>query len=130
MEAARQAEREELSQTILQNLVVYSAQYVEFPWSLISPEQGKICSRLNDNLTLLDFSSKSLKSWTMHFRDVFSKKFVVDRVAKLSVIYNSCSSPLQQQILSMNIGSKAQKDEFLYQELLQIICVLANSPNY
>ena len=45
LEAARQAEREKLSQTILQTPVVYSAPYVEFPWSLISPEQGKICSR-------------------------------------------------------------------------------------
>ena len=96
----------------------------------ISPEQGKICSRLSDDLIPLDFSSKSLKSWIIHFNDVFSRKFVVDRVAKLSVIYNSCSTPLQQQILSMDIGSKAQKEEFLYQELLQIICVLANSPNH
>ena len=130
LEAARQAEHEALSQTILQTPVVYSVPYVEFLWSLIGPEQGKICSRLNDDLTPLDFSSKSLKSWIMHFNAIFSRKFVVDRVAKLSVIYNSCSTPLQQQILSMDIGSKAEKEEFLYQELLQIICVLANSPNH
>ena len=30
----------------------------------------------------------------------------------------------------MDIGSRAEKEEFLYQELLQIICVLANSPNH
>ena len=55
---------------------------------------------------------------------------MVNHVAKLSVVYNSCSLPLQQQILSMDIGSRAEKEEFLYQELLQIICVLANSPNH
>ena len=130
LEAARQAEREALSQTILQTPVVYSVPYEEFPWSLITPEQGKICSRLSEDLIPLDFSSRSIKSWIIHFNDVFSKKFVVDPVAKLSVIYNSCSTPLQQQILSMDIGSKAQKEEFLYQELLQIICVLANLPNH
>ena len=89
LEAACQAEREKLSQTILQTPMVYSAPYVEFPWSLISPKQGKICSRLSDDLIPLDFSSKSLKSWSMQFSDLFSRKFVVDRVAKLSVINNS-----------------------------------------
>ena len=73
LEAARQAEREALSQTILQTPVVYSAPYVQFPWSLIRPEQGKICSRLNDDLTPLDFSSKSLKSWLMHFMPSFQE---------------------------------------------------------
>ena len=126
LEAACQAEREALSQTILQTPVVYRVPYVQFPWSLIGPEQGKICSRLNNDLTPLDFSSKSLKSWIMHFDAIFSRKFVVNHVAKLSVVYNSCSTPLQQQILSMDIGSKAEKEEFLYQELLQIICMLAN----
>ena len=119
-----------MSQTLLQNPVPYSVPYVEFPWSLISPEQGKICSRLSDDLPKLDFSSKSLKTWIVHFTDLFSRKFVVDRMAKISVVYNSCSNPLQQQLLSMNIGSKADKEEFLYQELLQVICVLTNAPNH
>ena len=117
LEAACQTEVEALSQTLLQNPVSYSVPYIEFPWSLISPEQGKICSRLSDDLTALEFSSKSLKTCIIYFNDLFSRKFVVDRMAKISVIYNSCSNPLQQQILSMNIGEKAQK-EFLYQELL------------
>ena len=108
----------------------YSVPYIEFPWSLISPEQGKICSRLSDDLTALDFSSKSLKTWIIYFNDLFSCKFVVDRMAKTSVVYNSCSNPLQQQILSLNIGEKAQKEEFLYQELLQVICTLTNAPNH
>ena len=129
LEAARQAEVEALSQTLLQN-PVYSVPYVEFPWSLISPEQGKICSCLSDDLPKLDFLSKFLKTWIIHFNDLFSKKFVVDRMAKIPVIYNSCSNPLQQQILSLNIRSKAQKEEFLYQELLQVICVLTNAPNH
>ena len=51
-------------------------------------------------------------------------------MAKISVVYNSCSNPLQQQILSLNIGEKAQKEEFLYQELLQVICTLTNAPNH
>ena len=130
LEAAHKAKAEALSQTLLHNPVSYNAPYQEFPWSLISPEQGKICSRLSDDLTPLDFSSKSLKTWSIHLKDLFSKKFVVDRMARISVIYNSCSSPLQQQLLSLNIGSKAEKEEFSYQELLQVICTLTNSPNH
>ena len=84
LEAARKAEAEALTQTLLHNPVSYVAPYPEFPWSLISPEQGKICSRLSDDLKPLDFSSKSLKSCSTHFKDLFSKKFVHERVAKIS----------------------------------------------
>ena len=62
LEAACKAEAEALTQTLLHNPVSYIAPYPEFPWSLISPEQGKICSRLRDDLKPLDFSSKSLKT--------------------------------------------------------------------
>ena len=130
LEAARQADREALSQTLLCTPMLYTAQYVQFPWSAIGPEQSKICSKLNDALTPLDFSSKSLKFWLMHFDVIFSRKFVNERVARLAVVYNSCSLPLQQQILSMDVGSRAEKEDFMYQDFLQIICVLANSPNH
>ena len=130
LEAARKAEAEALTRTLLHNPVSYVAPYPGFPWSLISPEQGKICSRLSDDLKPLDFSSKSLKTWSTHFKDLFSKKFVHERVAKISIVYNSCSSPLQQQLLSLNIGSKAENEEFNYNEFMQVICTLSNSPNH
>ena len=75
-------------------------------------------------------SSKSLKTWSSYFKDLFSKKFVHERVARISIMYNSCSSPLQQQLLSLNIGSKAEDEEFNYTEFLQVICTLSNSPNH
>ena len=112
LEAARKAEAEALTQTLLHNPVSYVAPYPEFPWSLISPEQGKICSRLSDDLKPLDYSSKSLKSWSTHFKDLFSKKFVHEKVARIS------------------IGSKAEDEEFNYTEFLQVICTLSNSPNH
>ena len=34
-EAARQADREMLTQTLLRTLVLYTAPYVQFPWSVI-----------------------------------------------------------------------------------------------
>ena len=117
LEAARKAEAEALTQTLLHNPVSYVAQYPEFPWSLITTEQGKICSRISDDLKPLDFSSKSLKSWATHFKDLFSKKFIHERVARISIVYNSCSSPLQQQLLSLNIGAKTEDDEFNYSVL-------------
>ena len=129
LEAARKAEAEALTQQLLHNPVSYVAPYPEFPWQLISAEQGKICSRISDDLKPLDFSSKSLRYWTNHFKDLYAKKFVHDRCAKLALIYNSCTSPLQQQLLSLDVGSKAANEFFYYSELLQIICTLSNSPN-
>ena len=122
LEAARKAEAEALTQTLLHNPVSYVAPYPEFPWALISADQGKICSRISDDLKPLDFSSKSLRSWSNHFKDLFAKKFVHQRIARISIIYNSCSNPLQQQLLSLNIGSKTENEDFNYSEFLQVIC--------
>ena len=130
LEAARKAEAEAFTQTLLHNPVSYVAPYPEFPWFLNSPEQGKICSRISDDLKPLNFSSKSLKSWSTHFKDLFFKKFVHKPIARISIVNNSCSSPLQQQLLSLNIGSKAENEEFNYNEFLQVICTLSNSPNH
>ena len=55
LEAARQADREGLTQTLLRTPVLYTAPYVQFPWSAIGPEQSKVCSKLNGSLTPLDF---------------------------------------------------------------------------
>ena len=117
LEAAWKADREALTQTLLRTPVLYNAPYVQFPWSAISPEQSKICSRVNDSLIPLDLASKSLKFWLMHFDVILSKKFVNERVARLAVVYNSCSLPLQQQILSMDVSSNRRGD-FLQVKLM------------
>ena len=130
LEAARQADREALTQTLLRTPVLYTVPYVQFPWSAIGPKQAKVCSKLNDSLTPLDFSSRSLKYWLQHFDVIFNKKFITERIARLAIVYNSCSLPLQQQILSMDVGSRAEKEDFKFQDFLQIICVISNSPNH
>ena len=78
LEAAQQADREALSQSILRSPVPYSTPYVQFPWAAIGPEQAKVCSKLNDDLTPLDYSSRSQKSWLQYFEVIFSRKFVTD----------------------------------------------------
>ena len=130
LEAARQTDREALDQQLLRTPVSYTAPYVQFPWNLIGAEQAKICSKINDSLIPLDFSSKSLKHWTQHFDVLFNRKFITERLARIAIVYNSCSLPLQQQILSMDVGSRAVKDEFTFQKLLQILSVLCNCPNH
>ena len=51
LEAARQTDREALNQQLLRTPVLYTAPYVQFPWSSIGAEQAKICSKINDSLT-------------------------------------------------------------------------------
>ena len=67
---------------------------------------------------------------TLHFDVLFNCKFFTERLARIAIVYNSCSLPLQQQILSMDVGSRASKDEFTFQEFLLILSVLCNSPNH
>ena len=61
LEAARQTDRDALDQQLLPTPVSYTAPYVQFPWNLIGAEQAKICSKINDSLIPLDYSTKSLK---------------------------------------------------------------------
>ena len=89
--------------------------------------QANICSKINDLLIPLDFSSKSQKHWTQHFDVLFNRKFITERLARNAIVYNSCSLLLQQQILSMDVGSRAVKDEFTFQELLSVLC---NCPHH
>ena len=124
LEAARQTDREALNQQLLCTPVLYTAPYVQFPWSAIGAEQVKVCSKINDSLTPLDFSSRSLKHWLQHFDVLFNKKFIPERIVRLAIVYNSCSLPLQQQILSMNVCSRAEREDFKFQDFLQILCVL------
>ena len=86
LEAARKAEEESLSQQLKNNPVSYDAPYTDFPWELISPDQAKICSKISDDLKPLDYSSKSLRHWAHQFKDMFARKFVHDRCAKLALI--------------------------------------------
>ena len=130
LEAARKAEVLSLTEQLKNNPISYDAPYPDFPWKLISADQAKICSKISDNLKPLDFSEKSMRHWDHQFKDMYARKFVHERCAKLSLIYNSCSPPLQQQLLSLNVGLKAADDLFFYSELLQIICTLCNSPNH
>lgn len=66
-------------------------------------------SKISDTLSVLDFSKKSLKAWLQHFQELFDRKFVMNRVAKLAVIYNSCSPSLKYRCLTMDVGSIKQK---------------------
>ena len=91
---------------------------------------SKICSKINYSLIPLDYSPKSLKHWSQHFDVLFNRKFITERVARIAIVYNSCLLPLQQQILSMDVGSRTVKDEFTFQDLLQIISVLCNCPHH
>ena len=130
LKAARQTDREVLNQQLLCTPVLYTAPYVQFPRSFIVAEQAKICSKINDSLTPLNFSSRSLKHWLQHFDILFNCKFITERVARIAIVYNSCSLPLQQQILSMDVGSRAKREDFKFQDFLQILSVLCNSPNH
>ena len=96
LEVARQTDCEALNQKLLRTPVLCTAPYVQFPWSLIGAEQAKIFSKINDSLIPLDFSSKFVKNWTQYFDVLFKRKFITERLARIAIVYNSCSLSLQQ----------------------------------
>ena len=62
------------------------------PWSQLTESEAKIISRVVENIQQQDFSSKSIKHWSIHFSDLFDKFFISSRVGRIAVIYNSCST--------------------------------------
>ena len=75
LEEARKTDREALNQQLLRTPVLYTDPYAQFPWSSIGAEQAKICAKINNSLTPLDFSSRSLKFWLQHFNDPITVTF-------------------------------------------------------
>jgi len=98
------------------------------PWSKLTESEAKIISRVVENIKQQDFSTKSLKHWSVHFSDVFDKFFISSRVGRIAVIYNSCSTSLKQRLLALDVGREAQKDSYSYLSLLQLITTVVHSP--
>ena len=98
------------------------------PWSQLTESEAKIISQVVENIKQQDFSTKSLKHWSVHFSDVFDKFFISSRVGRIAVIYNSCSTSLKQRLLALDVGQEAQKDSYSYLSLLQLITTVVHSP--
>ena len=81
-----------------------------------------------ENIKQQDFSTKSLKHWSVHFSDVFDKFFISSRVGRIAVVYNSCSTSLKQRLLALDVDQEAQKDSYSYLNLLHLITTVVHSP--
>ena len=98
------------------------------PWSQLTESEAKIISRVVENIPQQDFSTRSLKHWSIHFSDLFDKFFISSRVGRIAVIYNSCSTSLKQRLLALDVDNEAQKDSYSYLSLLQLITTVVHSP--
>ena len=98
------------------------------PWDKLTETEAKNISQIVENLKQEDFSTKSLKHWSIYFTDVFDKFFVTSRVGRLAVIYNSCSTSLKQRLLALDVGQEAKKDSYSYLHLLHLITTVVHSP--
>ena len=127
MELAHQQDKKALEDQLEHAQTEYECSFEQMPWSLIDAE---LMSKISDTLSTLDFSKKSLKSWLQHFQELFDHRFVTKRVAKLAVIYNSCSPSLKNRLLPVDIGSKARNDEYMYKSLLRTIGILCMCTNH
>ena len=98
------------------------------PWDKITEGEAKIISRVVENLKQQDFSTKSLKHWSVHFADVFDKFCISSRVGRIALVFNSCSTSLKQRLLALDVGQEAQKDSYSYLNLLHLITTVVHSP--
>jgi len=104
--------------------------WVDFPFSTIIGEEAKLISKVNSTLGQNDFSTMSMKSWRIKFTRIFDSSFVTGRLARLAIIWNTCSDSTKNRILSMGIGERAGSEDFKFTDLLRIICILYGSPSH
>ena len=74
------------------------------PWEYIVNNQVKLVVRVNESLTVLDFSTKSLKEWIIHCNGLSHMNFITSQIGKLAVIYNCRTTGSKNWLLSMDIG--------------------------
>ena len=98
------------------------------PWNQLTESEAKVISRVVENIKQQDFSTRSIKHWSIHFSDLFDKFFISSRVGRIAVVYNSCSTSLKQRLLALDVGNEAQKDSYSYLSLLQLITTVVHSP--
>ena len=103
--------------------------WVDFPFKEIVGEEAKLISKVNSTLTQNDFSAQSMKSWRTKFTRIFDSSFVTGHLARLVIVWNTCSDSTKNRILSMGIGERASADDFTFAYLLRIIC-LFGSPSH
>jgi len=125
---AREDDKSKVQQLLKTQTLVIDEAVSPMPWSKLTESEAKIISRVVENIKQQDFSTKSLKHWSVHFSDVFDKFFISSRVGRIAVIYNSCSTSLKQRLLALDVGQEAQKDSYSYLSLLQLITTVVHSP--
>ena len=124
----KQDDKSKVQQLLKTQTLVADEAVSPMPWSKLTESEAKIISRVVENIQQKDFSTKSLKFWSVHFSDVFDKFFISSRVGRIAVIYNSCSTSLKQRLLALDVGQEAQKDSYSYLCLLQLITTIVHSP--
>ena len=98
------------------------------PWEKLSDAEAKIISRTVKSLKIQEFSKKSLKYWSLFFADKFDKFFIVSRIGKIAIIYNTCSLSLKNRLVNLEAGKDARDESYTILNLLQLITTVVHSP--
>ena len=67
----KQDDKSKVQQLLKTQTLVIDEAVSPMPWSKLTESEAKIISRVVENIKQQDFSTKSLKHWTVHFSDVF-----------------------------------------------------------
>ena len=125
---AKEDDKTKVQQLLKSQALVIDEAVSPMPWDKLTESEAKIISRVVENIKQQDFSTKSLKHWSVHFSDFFDKFFISSRVGRIAVVYNLCSTSLKQRLLALDVGQETQKDSYAYLNLLHLITTVVHSP--
>ena len=125
---AREDDKSKVSELIKSQLLPTQEPSSPMPWDQLTEAESKSVARALENLQQQDFSSKSLKHWTSLFNDKFDRSFIISRVGKIALVYNSCSLSLKQRLISLDVGKQAKENSYTYLQLLQLITAVVHNP--
>ena len=125
---AREDDKSKISELVKTQLLPSQDSSILMPWNQLPEAETKAVARALETLQQQDFSSKSLKHWTVLFNDKFDRSFITSRVGRLALVYNSCSLSLKQRLIALDVGKHAQQDSYTFLHLLQLITTVVHSP--
>ena len=93
--------------TVLENVETWetaSVLYTLFNFSMVPGEERKFIRLLAKDLTEVDWSTQSVKSWVTKLQRLYNENFIVNRSGQILVVFNTYSKSTQERLLASNFG--------------------------
>ena len=95
--------------------------YEPFKFNAVPQEERKFVCLLAKDLTEVDWSTQSVKSWVTAIQRRFNENFIISRPGQLAVVFNACSKSTQNRLLASNFGVESKDETYTFITLIKTL---------